>query len=239
MTDTDAARRRLGVLVTRPEPGATETAARLVTLGWRPVCAPLLAIAPRRLEALGRPQAVLVTSGNALSALPDALRATPLLAVGDATAARARAAGFAVVHSAGRDATALAELAGRVCRPDGGALLLASGAGQGSALAAELRVRGFRVHRRVAYAAMPAAALPETAIAALRGGEIAAALFFSAATARLFVRLARGALPRTAFADVSALALSPTVARALGPLPWRAIRVASHPNQDELLTLLP
>ncbi|MBX6747830.1 MAG: uroporphyrinogen-III synthase, partial [Acetobacteraceae bacterium] len=35
------------VLVTRPEPGAEETARRLVALGFRPVLAPALVLEPR------------------------------------------------------------------------------------------------------------------------------------------------------------------------------------------------
>ncbi|HET9019222.1 MAG TPA: uroporphyrinogen-III synthase [Acetobacteraceae bacterium] len=227
------------VLVTRPEPGASETAARLRALGRVPLLAPMLTIRPHPLVPTGRPQAVLVTSGNALPALPSTLRTLPLLAVGDATAARARASGFATVRSAGRDATALAALAGQVCRPADGALLLASGAGQGAPLAAALRAQGFRVQRRVAYAAAPAEAIPDDAAAALRAGEVAAALFFSAETARVFVTRLPALLPVAVAGKVIAIALSPVVARALGPLPWRAIRVASHPNQDELLNLLP
>ena len=37
-----------GVLVTRPEPGAAETARRVAALGWRPILAPALVLAPRR-----------------------------------------------------------------------------------------------------------------------------------------------------------------------------------------------
>ncbi len=220
-----------GVLVTRPQPGASETASRLEALGWRPVLAPLLTIGLRRVALPRRPQAVLVTSGNALPALPAALHGTLLLAVGDATAARARAAGFATVYSAGRDAAALAELAVQRCDPAAGPLLLASGAGQGMALAAALRARGFIVRRRIAYAAAPVSALPACAWNGLH-----AALFFSAATAHIFVRLAgAGAYLQ----HIEALALSRATERALRPLPWRRIRVASLPTQDELLTLLP
>lgn len=227
------------MLVTRPEPGASETAARLAALGRSALLAPMLTIVPRPLALKTLPQAVLITSGNALPALPAALHARPLLAVGDATAARAREAGFTDVHSAGRDATALAALAGRICQPAAGTLLLASGAGQGLALAAALRALGFRVHRRIAYAARPVATLPAAVVAALCAGEVAAALFFSAETARVFVNVFGEMRPEGVAGKMDAYALSPAVARALGPLPWRSIRVASHPNQDELLKLLP
>jgi uroporphyrinogen-III synthase len=227
------------VLVTRPQPGAAETVARLAALGWRPVLAPLLRVTTRALTLGTAPQAVLVTSGNAIPALPAALRAVPLLAVGDATAARARAAGFLDVASAGRDAEALAALAGQRCTQAGAPLLLASGAGQGAALAAALRAQGFRVLRRVAYAARPVGALPAAAARALRGGGLHAALFFSAETAAAFAVLVQRAGLVEAVAPVEALAISAATERALVPLPWRRIRVASHPTQDELLTLLP
>ena len=224
------------ILITRPEPGAQQTLARLATLGWRGLCAPMLSIAPRRLGAPRRAQAVVVTSANAIPALPDALRTTPLFAVGDATAERARQAGFGRVSSAGKDAEALAALVAEQCHPEHGPLLLASGAGQGMPLAADLRGRGFTVLRRVAYAASPVSALPEAALSALRRGEVGVAMFFSPATARAFTACMVG--NNRLVAGVEALAISPLTARALAPLPWRRIRVASHPNQDELVALL-
>ncbi|MFC7542534.1 uroporphyrinogen-III synthase [Siccirubricoccus deserti] len=63
--------------------------------------------------------------------------------------------------------------------PAAGPLLLAVGAGYGQELARALRVLGFRVTRRIAYAAKPAATLPEAARLALDQGEVVAALFFS------------------------------------------------------------
>ncbi len=227
------------MLITRPQPGADETAARIAARGLVPVVAPLLEIAPRRVAGFGQPQAILVTSGNALAGLPTSLHGTRLLAVGDATAARARLAGFAQVHSAGRDAAALAELAAGLCVPWGGPLLLASGAGQGSALAAALRARGFRVVRRVAYAARPVPALPEAARTALAADSLRAIVFFSPLTARVFVTMLERDSPHAAVREVEALAISRAAASALRVLPWRRVRVASHPTQEELLTLLP
>jgi uroporphyrinogen-III synthase len=227
-----------GILVTRPQPGADETAARLAAMGFAAVLAPMLTIAPRTLTTKLRPQAVLITSGNALAALPEALRGTRLLAVGDATAARARAAGFTMVHSAARDAAALAELAVRVCAPSGPPLLLASGEGQGHALAAMLRERGFRVVRRGAYAASPVATLPPAARSALVARTLRAALFFSPLTARVFVNVLLRSQPAATVAGIDALAISRATEVVLRPLPWRHIHVASSPTQDELLTLL-
>lgn len=225
------------VLVTRPATGAAETAARLLRMGYRPVLAPALVIEPGTMLPLGRAQAILVTSANAVPALPRAAR--PVLAVGDATAAAARAAGFGDVRAAAGDAVSLAALAAATLDPRAGPLLLASGAGQGAWLAAALRASGFRVRRRVAYAAHPVRDLPAPARAALRAGEIGWALFFSAATARAFrAALSRAQLER-ATASVGALTIGQPAAEALAGLPWRLIRVAAEPTQDALLDMLP
>ena len=229
-----------GVLITRPEPGASDTAARVAALGYQPVVAPLLRISTLHapLPASGRLQAILITSANAIPALPASHRHLPLFAVGAATAARARDAGFAQVHSADGDAGALAELVVRSCHPEAAPLLLAGGRGQGHALAGDLRARGFAVVRRVLYAAAPTAALPEAAREALTAGRLSAALFFSADTARQCVRLVETARLQEAVRQVAALAIGETAAMALQALPWRRIRVAARPNQDAMLALL-
>ncbi len=245
MTDTDppdtqpppAAR---GVLITRPEPGAGETAARLAARGFVAIVAPVLTIRPLAtdLPAPGDLQAVLVASGRAVDVLPASHRGIPLLAVGDATAERARRAGHARVHSAAGDASALADLAACLCDRDGKQLLVAAGRGQGLALCAELRERGFGVERRAVYAAEPAPSLPQTARRALGERGVSAALFFSTDTARTFARLVRDAHLNDILGEVDALAISAKVADALAPLSWRRVRAALSPNQDEVLALL-
>lgn len=228
-----------GVLITRPESTAGGTAGRLEGLGFTPVLAPMLAITSLtgRLSPRGV-QAVLVTSANALPALPASLHALPMFAVGDATAARARESGFARVESAAGDAMALAALVCGRCVPESGALLLPTARGEGLALARGLRASGFTVRRRTVYAAVPQTAIPDTARVALAAGSVHAALFFSAATARRFVQLLPAVLPAECLTAVDALALSPAVAAPLASLPWRRLRVAARPTQDALLTLL-
>ncbi len=226
------------MLVTRPEPGAAATAAKLAARGFSPVLAPLFVIAPlpAALPAAEEVQAVLAASANALPALAR-FRTVPLLAVGDATAAKAKAAGFAAVASAGGDAEALARLAQARLHAAAGPLLLACQQGRGQALEAALTTAGFTVLRREVYAALPVPALPVAATAALAAGSLRAALFFSAETARLFVRLASG-MAMASFARIESLAISPRTAAALAALPWRCIRVAAAPSEDAVLGLL-
>ena len=237
---SDPDQRRDGVLITRPEAGAADTAARVRALGLRPVVAPLLRICaiPRALPDATRLQAVLIASGNALPSLPAACHALPLLAVGNASAGLARSAGFAHVFSADGDAAALAELARRHCNPTGSALLLAAGRGQSLTLAATLRAIGFRVIRRATYTAVPARALPEAALAALRDQRLRAVLFFSAETARQFARLLIRSGLREAVRGIDACAIGEPAATAIQALPWRRVLRAAKPTQDAMLALL-
>lgn len=227
------------VLVTRPQPDATATAARLIELGWTPLIASALRIEPRPVRLPAAPiQAILLTSANAVAGLPTSLHNRPVLAVGDATAARARAAGFWRVSSAGRDAAALAALLPMCADPNAGPLLLVAGEGLGFGLMEAAKSRGFNVLRRVAYTAHPIGLLPRPVIDALRCELIGSALFYSAMSAQAFGRAVSRHRLGAAFAGVRALALSPAVAAALPLLPFADIRVASRPTQDELLACL-
>lgn len=219
------------VLVTRPEPGASATAARLTQMGFEPVLAPCLAIAHLPARLPDNPAALIITSGQAVAALPAALHNTPVFCVGDATAARLRNAGFKQVMSAGGDAQDLFRLITAHRLP--GTHLLASGERQGLALARQLAAAGIAVLRRKVYAARPVRALPEAALAALHGAKISAALFYSAETARSFVRLNP---PNTA--QIRACALSAAAAQPLHTLPWREIRAALSPTEADLMALL-
>jgi len=233
---------RRAVLITRPEPAAQRSAALLEGLGWRCLIAPMLDVSPcPPLPPQHAVQAVVVTSANALPALVDLDHATPLFAVGDATADAARQAGFDRVRSAGRDAVALADLVATTFLPAAGALLLASGEGQGMALAGDLRARGFVVRRRVTYRRQAVNQLPPEVACALLRGDIGHAMFFSADTARAFAQCVAGQADgvNAALRQTEALVISQAVAQAISFLPWRVIRVASHPNQDEMVALLP
>ncbi|APT59140.1 hypothetical protein RGI145_05990 [Roseomonas gilardii] len=226
-----------GCLVTRPEPGAAETATLVAALGWRPVLAPALLLELRHVP-LPPAQALLLTSRAAARALVGRMPDMPVLAVGGATAAEARRAGATTLHVATGDAQALATLATAVLDPAGGPLLLAVGRGYALDLARILRERGFRVRRRVVYDAHPARHLPEEALLALRAGKIGSALFFSPRSAEVTLSLMRDAGLAAAATSVEALALSARVATTLRGLPWRGVRVASDLNQNALLALL-
>ncbi len=221
----------MNILLTRPEPGAAATAARLSGLGHTPIIAPCLTITRRPPKLPDYPAAIIITSLQAVPSLPAAYHHIPVFCVGDATAGRLREAGFRSVTSAAGDAEDLRRLITE--RPLPGLYLLATGARQGTGLAHQLRAAGIPVLRRAVYAATPVRALPKAAIAALQAGEVGAALFYSAETAAAFVCLVPPGTER-----IVALALSQAVATPLHGLPWAAIRVAVRPTEADLLALI-
>jgi uroporphyrinogen-III synthase len=233
-------------LVTRPIEDAAPLVRALEGRGIAAVVAPLLTIVPepeaarRIIDALIGAQAVLFTSANGarIFAAASARRELPAFAVGDASAAAARIAGFRSVASAGGDVQDLARLVASRLAPQHGAVVHVAGSEVAGDLAGLLAAGGFSVRRAVVYAAIPAAALVPAVAAALGAGEVALALFFSPRTAAGFVRLAAAAGLAESCRVMTALALSPAVAAALADLPWREVRVADAPTQQALLAAL-
>lgn len=224
------------VLITRPEPGAAETAAACAALGWTPVLAPALLLSPCPAGKLPHAQALLLPSRAAARALEPL--GLPVLAVGEGTAVEARARGFADVSAAEGDAAALVEVASQRLDPRAGPLLLAVGRGYGAELAAALRKRGFRVLRRVVYAATPAARLPDAACKALRAGQVGAALFTSPRGARITIALMRRAGLSEAARGVRAIAISQRIAAVLAALPWAGVATTPRPDPALLPDML-
>lgn len=234
------------VLVTRPAAAAAALAARLAARRHEVTIEPLLTIvrdpdaADRLARALEGAQAVLFTSVNGVDAFAAASlrRDLPAYAVGDASAATARAAGFDAVESAGGDVASLASLVAARLKPGDGPLVHGSGRDVAGDLAGTLAKTGFPVRPVALYRAEAATALSPAAVTALRSGRLDAALFFSPRTAGTFVRLAAAAGVQAVCAGMAAVALSPAVATALAPLTWRRLEVADEPTETALLEAL-
>ncbi|MFC7499331.1 uroporphyrinogen-III synthase [Enterovirga sp. GCM10030262] len=217
------------ILILRPEPGAGETAARARALGLDPVSAPLFAIRPLTWvpPAVGGAEAVLLTSANAARCGGEALGAfagLPCYAVGDATAAAARVAGFADVRVGSTDGEALVEM----MAVDGirGAF---HPCGRDHIPLEHSRIA---IERRIVYASVGVESLPDAAAAALRSGALP--LIHSPRAAALFADLVdKAGLDRHAIA-VAAISEAASAAAGDG---WRAKAAADEPRDDALLEL--
>lgn len=229
-------------LVTRPRAQAEMLAVLLAGQGVEAVIEPLIDIVERTasLPDLAGVQAILCTSANGVRALARASgeRGVALLAVGDATARAAHAAGFRDVASAGGDVADLARLARQCLRPDKGKLLHVAGSEVAGDLAGLLGSAGFAVERVALYEARAAEALsPETA-RLIERGEIDLALFFSPRTAAIFARLVAAAEIADGLTAAAALSISAAANAALGDLPFRDRAIAATPTQAAMLALI-
>jgi uroporphyrinogen-III synthase len=215
------------LLVLRPEPGASATAARAAALGLKAIVAPLFTITPVAWSAPDPAgfDALLLTSANAARhAGPQLARynGLPVYAVGAATARAARSAGFAGVVEGNADGAALVSRAAS----DGASRLLHLAGREHLSVDSA----GVGIERRVVYAAEVAGRLPQAACNALGAGAIA--LLHSpraAATFRLLVTEAGLTPAGIRIAAISAAALS---AAGTG---WQAALAAESPDDDALL----
>jgi uroporphyrinogen-III synthase len=225
--------RRPRVLVTRAEPGASETAARLLALDYDPVVEPVFTL--RHIHPDLPPfDALAFTSANGVRAFAklSARRDVPVFCVGGRTLAAAQSLGFANAASANGDVAALGELIREKLTPV--ARLLHSGNEDARGdLAGQLRRAGFDARFVATYLAEPADQ-PGPALAAhLAGAErLDAALVHSLAAGAIlagFLQKAPGARPLP-LAAISEAAL----ASAHGVL----VETAATPDEDALLAAL-
>jgi len=217
------------ILILRPQPGADATARRARALGLDAIAAPLFHIEPLAWDAPDPAayDAVLMTSANAARFGGEALSRyhhLPLFAVGSATEAAARAAGFPEILAGEGD----------------GAAILDRAVAQGKSRLLHLVGRDhvdFRhpralVDRRIVYASEAVQHLPLPARQAIEDGTIA--LLHSARAARLLAELIdREALDRS---RVAIVAISDT-ARAAAGAGWLRSLAAPVPDNDALLAI--
>ena len=230
------------MLVTRPEPDADETIARLAALEIEGVGCPLL-----RFEVLptGLPEpagfaALALTSTNALRALEPrgrlaAYRHLPVFTVGDRTADEARARGFARVESAAGAFGDLVELLAH--HGIGGPVFYPAGRELSGDLAKSLAPFGVMVITTPVYAMVEVATLPPAIPEALAAGGFGAALFYSRRTAEAFVRLVGGELGRDSKTRLGMLCLSEAVAAPLVDAHFVRIGLADHPSEEAMMRL--
>jgi uroporphyrinogen-III synthase len=230
------------VLITRPAEDAVPLATRLAALGIGSLIEPMLRIAlidgpPPTLDDV---QALLVTSANGARAFAarSADRGVPVFAVGDASAAAARAVGFARVESAAGDVATLAALVRDRLDPAAGALLHVAGSTVAGELGATLGAAGFVYRRAVLYRAETAQALTAATVEALAQHALDAVALYSPRTAATFARLACRAGLGDACRGLVAVCLSEAVAAEAQALPWRAVWVSASPDQEALIAVV-
>ncbi len=231
------------MLVTRPEPDASETAARLGALGIEGVPSPLLVqqTLPASLPDAAGFAAITVTSTNALRALADRgvldrYLGLPLYAVGTRTAAVAEAMGFAQVsHAPGGNFGSLVELLAHA--PLSGPIFYPAARDMSGDLAKSLAPFGRMVITAEVYAMNAVEELPAPAVAGLAAGSLGAVLLYSRRTAETFVRLADAHVDRLERRQLGMLCLSEAVAEPLFDAHFVRVGLAEQPSEQAMMGL--
>ncbi len=215
------------IWITRAQPEADATAHRIRALGHEPVVAPLLEVRP-----VGRPPilegvgALAFTSRNGVRAFaaltPE--RALPVFAVGDATAQAAREAGFAEVHSASGDVSALTGLVAAHKASIPGALLYAAPEEPAADLVAALEADGVPARAETVYRTAAAEPAPPP------GADVV--LVHSAKAAR---RLAAEPAVRDAAPSMTLICISPAAAAPLQETGFREVLIAERPDEAAMI----
>lgn len=233
---------RPSLLITRPQDGAERFAIDAAAVGFAPLLDPMLRLVPRPppdAGAFAGAQALLLTSPASAALAADAASpALQVLAVGDATASAARAAGFLNVYSAAGDMDALAKLAARMLDPRAGPVIHAAGAKRAGDLAGTLAGLGFQTTTLVLYDQKPAQRLARSTIDALEAGRLRYASFFSPQTGRAFGKVVLDSGMGGNLSRVSAVAISSAVRETISDLGWESVMTAEQPTSAALLAQL-
>ncbi|WMT92350.1 uroporphyrinogen-III synthase [Pelagibacterium sp. H642] len=230
------------ILVTRPHPDAERTAAGLAALGLEPIVAPML---EARFTGADLPDAapfaaLAVTSANgvrALAAHPQGERFAnlPVYAVGDHTAAEARAVGFERISAAGGTLDDLCAII--LADKPAGPIFYPAPLHQSGDLAGRLAEAGIEVETRILYQMCAATVLPPGLDQRLIDGAIAGAVFYSRRTAEIFAGLVSGSQYEQVRRSLSCLCLSEKVAEPLVDAHFPRIGLADAPSQEAMMTL--
>lgn len=206
------------LLLTRPN--ASSTAAALQARGHTVTVAPLMAFETLDWDAEA-PKVIMLTSPQAAQAgARGAAWQVPVYAVGSATEAAARSAGYADVRDGGGTAQALVD---RIAADGIAQVLHLAGADRTPIDVPD----GLTIDVVVVYRArlLPLAAMPAVDAVLLYSARSAA--HFAAEVDRLGV----------ARAGVAVFALSPVIAAAAGP-GWREMTTAAAPNEASMLAAI-
>jgi uroporphyrinogen-III synthase len=230
------------MLVTRPEPDASDTAARLAALDIEAALFPLLSheTLPTSLPDPAGFAGVALTSGNALRALDERgalgdFAGLPAFTVGDRTAAMARDMGFAQVRSAGGALSDLVDLLAHAGLE--GPVFYPTGRDQSGDLAKSLAPYGVMTIAAQVYAMNAATELPAQILGELEDGSIDAALFYSRRTAETFAKLCGDRLSRLARLELGMLCLSETIAEPLVDAHFVRVGLADYPSEEAMMAL--
>jgi uroporphyrinogen-III synthase len=235
----------VSVLITRPQAASERMAQALRHEGYNCVIEPLLTIIPIAAPKPDSiPQAIMITSANAVDALEaeaanlDDLIKLPCFCVGPRTAERAQAFGFKKTFYSNSDGAELATLITGNLKDKKLPVLHIAGHDIDSKAHDALMQNDFNVITWAIYRSKPVQQLSPELLNKFQKQQLDAAVFFSPRTAETMKTLLRQHGIEACCQSLIAIGLSEAVTEALRPLPWRKSLAAPDPTQDAVIKCL-
>ena len=228
----------LPVIVTRAEPAAAETVARLKAAGYDAILSPALTLEslPDAALDMNGVRHLIFTSANGARCFlaRRAVGALTVWCVGEATAAAVRQEGGEDVREGNGNAADLAAMILAAPEAQTGALLHIANEAAAGDLVATLKDAGLDARFAALYRTVPVKRLTPEAAIVLDTAPRVVVLVHSAKGAAAFRDAARGRdLSRVVF-----VAISPAASQPLVGLGARAVVNAAHPNETALMDAL-
>lgn len=223
------------IIVTRAQPGAEETAARLQSESFRPLLSPALII-----KAVTQPPALpqtashlIFTSANGVRFFASAAQTRDAQAwcIGDATTTEARAAGFTHIHNAKGNSDDLAALILKRAPAKADTWCHVANTAAAGNLVTTLKNAGLNITFLPLYETATAPQLSAPAHAVLSASAAKIVLIHSAKGAAAFLHLTRD----MDLSSATIAAISPNAAAPFLGIPTGAIIRAAQPNEDALM----
>lgn len=226
-------------LLTRPQPDAESTAAKLSRLGIDSFIEPLLEISFNHISHLpNNITAIIVTSGNALAALDKnnlVPKDFPIITVGINSAEKALSYGFSNIKHASGDAVSLCAFIKEQYQPEENNFLYLHGDIITADISAILQSSGFKCSSLEIYKANAKNNLSEKCLKLFEAGEFSLIPIYSQRTGQILAAL----LQKYGFTDKMTKTLlfciSEKVAKPLENIKFAEIIIAKKPDGDSLI----
>lgn len=234
---------RCHVWVTRPQPGADQTAARLRALGYEPLVAPLTEIVgvPADVSPLLDCAALVFTSANGARFFPrDAVQrllTKPVFAVGAATADALHALGFLTVVIGDNDATSLAPLIAARSE-EGDAIGYICGRQRTGTLEQSLSELNREAVLIEVYDTKKVSQVTYSQTSFFETDAPRVILVYAQFSAQVLASMIAGSDGSQNIDNAHYIAISPRVAEALAPLGGQKIQIAATPNEAGMFAAL-
>lgn len=227
----------LNVLLIRPLEDALPMALMLKSKNIAFSHYPLFAPSFLPIPSLNNPQALIITSKNAIRALDkyEDLKNVPLYTVGDKTAELAKQKGFANIFSAGGTSQELIQLILKTAQKNKGTLWHLSGETIKVDISEALKFEGFEAKRQIVYRIEDIVTLPSSLLTELNNYLISHVIFCSPRTTAVFVNLLKNNKLEKKACKITALCLSQDIGKKASELKWKKVWISQRPHLNVLM----